>query len=68
MSKLQFNSIGIDIDDANFGIWVESHEHLTNAYSYNKMWEDEIAILSNLNKNDLDKEFLSFLRNLPRLW
>ncbi len=68
MSKLQFNSIGIDVDDANFGIWVESHEHLTNAYSYNKMRDDETAILSNLNKSDLDKEFLRFLRNIHRLW
>ena len=54
-----FKSIGIDVDDPQFGIWVEEHEHLTNARSYNKLWEDETA---------RDTEFLEFVSQLTRLW
>jgi hypothetical protein len=66
--KKFFSSIGIDVNDANFGIWVESHEHLTNAYSYNKMWEIEIDKLRKLSGNAVDQEFFRFVRNLRRLW
>ena len=63
-----FNSIGIDVDNPQFGIWVEQHDHLTNAYSYNKMWQNEISILSNLKGTAQDKEFLRFVRSMTRLW
>ena len=63
-----FESIGIDVDDSQFGIWVEEHEHLTNARSYNKLWEDEIAKLMPLIGTARDTEFLEFVSQLTRLW
>lgn len=63
-----FESLGIDIDNPQFGIWLEEHEHLTNAYSYNKIWESEIEILKELTGIQRDQEFFRFLRGLGRLW
>lgn len=28
----------IDIDEADFGIWLEQHIHRRNSYSYNNLW------------------------------
>ena len=63
-----FKSIGIDVDDPNYGIWVEAREHLTNAYSYNKMWGEEIKVLKQLSGTDVDQEFFRFVRELTRTW
>lgn len=40
-----FKSIGINVDNPDFGIWLESSEHLKNAYFYNEVWGEEIKLL-----------------------
>jgi len=66
--EIFFETIGIDVDDPNYGIWVESHEHLKNAFSYNQLWEKEIKKLKALSGKAFDDEFFRFMRELSRAW
>ena len=62
-----FESVGIDIDAEEFGIWVEKTVHNKGAYSYNKLWEKEIDRL--IKRGDYDAEdVFDFLNSLERFW
>ncbi len=64
----QFAKIGIDIDDARFGLWIEKHVHRQGAYSYNKLWEGFFEANKYASKEELGQAFLKFVRELDRLW
>ncbi|MBQ4523075.1 MAG: hypothetical protein IJA10_09020 [Lachnospiraceae bacterium] len=63
-----FNKIGIDIDDPDFGIWLEKSEHLSNAKSYNKLWEKFFSRY-NFNPKKIDiADVFAYLDEIGRMW
>ncbi|MBQ3711833.1 MAG: hypothetical protein II891_05500 [Bacteroidales bacterium] len=37
--KKEFGDVGLNINDPQYGVWLESHHHLSNAREYNIAWE-----------------------------
>lgn len=62
-----FKAIGIDIDDSDFGIWLNKHEHRSGAKAYNKKWEEffsDFKSIGDITINDI----IEFIGSLEKLW
>ncbi|MGN0496234.1 MAG: polymorphic toxin-type HINT domain-containing protein [Lachnospiraceae bacterium] len=62
-----FKIIGIDINDSDFGIWIEKHKHRSGAKAYNKKWEDFFAKFDNVKDITFD-DIIKFLEDLDEFW
>ena len=54
------NKFGIKIDDAENGVWLDCHKHLSGAWKYNKEWDDFFEKNPNATKEDV----MEFARKL----
>ncbi|MBR3074271.1 MAG: hypothetical protein IKH11_00755, partial [Bacteroidales bacterium] len=45
-----FDKAGIDINDPQYGMWLDTHEHLSKHKEYNKQWADFFQIAEDNNK------------------
>ncbi|MBO5088229.1 MAG: hypothetical protein J6C01_06100, partial [Lachnospiraceae bacterium] len=62
-----FEIIGIDVDDPDYGIWLDVHEHRSSAKSYNKKWEEFFGGFDSVEDISLDDIF-EFISSLEKLW
>ena len=61
----QFESVGIDIDAAENGTWVQQNEHRSGAKSYNTIWEEQFEMWG----GNFTKEMIeNFFKSLTRKW
>jgi diadenosine tetraphosphate (Ap4A) HIT family hydrolase len=54
------NKFGIKIDDAENGVWLDCHKHLSGAWKYNKEWEEFFRKNPDASKDDV----MEFARKL----
>ena len=69
--KKLFKLMGIDIDDADFGIWLEKHQHRSNSNSYNKLWGEFFSRYGfDVNKiKDLSlSDAIEYIAEIGRAW
>ena len=58
---------GTDIDDPDFGIWLDVHEHRSGANAYNKKWEEFFGRFSSIGDISIN-DIAEFLGSLDKLW
>ena len=66
-----FKLMGIDVDDADFGIWLEKHKHRSNARSYNKLWGEFFSgygFDTNMIKDLSLVDALEYIGEIGRAW
>ncbi len=63
-----FESHGIDIDAPENGRWVESHDHLSGAKSYNDLWEEQIKKWDLVPGGATKQDIIDFANGLGREW
>lgn len=58
--RKKFEKLKIDIDDADYGYWLEKSLHRKKARAYNKAWElaFESGLVRKKNAMNLAKEFM----------
>lgn len=60
----QFESVGIDIDAAENGTWVQKNEHRSSAKRYNAIWAEQFEMWGgNFTKEMVEEFFNSLLRS-----
>ena len=64
--KNKFKKMGIDIDDASNGIWMNASKHRKGAYAYNKLWKNafDSGTVNASNAMDFAKEFMIKIYNV----
>ena len=62
-----FEALGIDIDAAEYGIWLPESEHRSGSYAYNLQWERQIKAWEE-SENYSIEDIFNFLNSLDRLW
>ncbi len=62
-----FEAVGIDVDDSDFGIWLDIHEHRSDAKAYNKKWEEFFSGFESMNDISID-DIIEFVNSLDKLW
>lgn len=64
----KFDNYGIDINDPQYGIWLETHEHLSKSKEYNAKWAEffEKAKHDNvsLTKDDIITEMKQLMHDI----
>ena len=69
--KAYFKLMGINVDNPEFGVWLDKHIHRQNADSYNKLW------FKFFEKYDFDEKLISklslldafqYIEDIGRIW
>lgn len=64
----KFDNYGIDINDPQYGIWLETHEHLSKSKEYNAKWAEFFEKAKNdnvsLTKDDIITEMKQLMHDI----
>ena len=59
-----FEKAGIDINDPQYGIWLETHEHLSKNKEYNARWAEFFKEVKDSNKKLTAEEIVAKMKQL----
>lgn len=55
---------GININDPHYGMWLDEHEHLSRARTYNIEWEEYIKNNPNATKDEIMEKANELMREI----